>query len=258
MLYFFVNYFFYVPIYKIRIMKKLSIIILLVLITPLLFSLELEQFKNDQYVLDSLLEKIEHPCAPLVTGDYIIFTANPDIRHTGIAFDFEEYKIIHTFKNLIRENLDSNNTESDAAFYILKIPQNITSINYRLVMSGLWTTDPLNNNTVYDKKTNLNVSNIIINRPTVIESNTHNNTAYFVYEGASGQKIHLAGDFTNWDPFIYELKETKVGLYELEIPLPKGTYYYTYYSGINSFTDNTNPHKVYTKDGKVASVLTIN
>ena len=239
-------------------MKKLSIVILFLLITPFLFSLELEQFENQQYVLDSLLEKIDRPREPMITGDYIIFTANPDVRHTGIAFDFEEYKIIHTFKNLVRQNVDAENEESHASFYILKIPRNVDNIKYRLVMDGLWTPDPLNQNVVYDSRTNLYVSNIDINKPHSIESNAHNNTAYFVYKGESGQKIHLAGDFTNWDPFIYELKETQIGLYELEIPLPKGTYYYTYYSGINSFTDDTNPHKAYTKDGKVASVLTLN
>ena len=239
-------------------MKKLSICILLSLfISPLLFSLELEQFENEQYILDSLLEKIDRPRAPVVTGSYIIFTANPEIRHTGIAFDFEDYKIIHSFKNLVRRNVDQKNKESETSFYILKVPQNISSINYRLVMDGLWTPDPLNTNTTYDRNIDLLVSNITIDNPRVVESNTHSNTAHFVYKGDSGQTIRIAGTFTNWDPFIYELTETKVGLYELELPLPKGTYYYTYYSGIDSFLDNTNPNKAYTAEGKVASVLTL-
>ncbi len=238
-------------------MKKSFILVLLLLSSTFLFSLDVEQFKNEQYVLDSLLEKIKNPGEPIISGDYIIFTSYSDIRHTGIAFDYEDYKVIHTFKNLVRKNIDAGNTKSDVAFYILKVPQNIQTVKYRIVIDGLWTPDPLNKNTIYDKNTNLYVSYIEVQRPHIIETTINSNTAYFVYEGETGQRIRLAGTFTNWDPFIYELQETSRGLYELEIPLPKGTYYYTYYSGIHSFTDDSNPEKAYTSDGRVASVITL-
>ena len=85
-----------------------------------------------------------------------------------------------------------------------------------------------------------------------------NDYAHFIYKGESGQKVNLAGTFTNWDPWIYELKETSPGLYELELPLPAGKYYYNYYIGLTPVLDNTNPKKIYTKDGRSASVLTVN
>ena len=80
----------------------------------------------------------------------------------------------------------------------------------------------------------------------------------FIYKGESGLKLNLAGTFTNWDPWIYEMVETSPGLYELELPLPAGKYYYNYYIGLTPILDNTNPQKIYTTDGRSASVLTVN
>ncbi len=237
--------------------KQLLLCIIIFIISPLV-SLELEQFEGKQYILDNLLQTIDRPRPPVVDGDYIIFTVDPSVRHAGIAFDFEQYKNIHTFKRLVRQNEDGANTESFVSFYILEIPENIQNISYRLVMDGLWTTDPSNTIRIYDPTVNLPVSNIVLQRPPVIETKTTQKTIKFVYEGNSGQRIRLSGNFTNWDPYIYELKETSYGVYELELALPKGTYYYTYYSGIQSFLDESNPERAYTSDGRVASVVTLN
>ncbi|MFI3256990.1 MAG: glycogen-binding domain-containing protein [Spirochaetales bacterium] len=239
-------------------MKRIFLLFFIATIFSSLFSLDLQQFEGKQFVLDSLLETIHQPQAPQVHGDYIIFTASPTARHTGIAFDFENYTVVHPFRRLVRQNEDRTNTESFVAFYILEIPGDIQNIAYRLVTDGLWTTDPENPNQLYDKRANLLVSTIELNRIIQpITTPTPQNTVRFVYEGESGQKIRLAGNFTNWDSFIYQLRETQVGLYELELPLPKGTYYYAYYIGLNSFTDDTNPMKAYTTDGRIASLLEV-
>ena len=49
------------------------------------------------YELDKIIHEIDEPCAPIVTEDYIIFTAGVDHRSVGIAFDFENYQTIHQF-----------------------------------------------------------------------------------------------------------------------------------------------------------------
>jgi hypothetical protein len=79
----------------------------------------------------------------------------------------------------------------------------------------------------------------------------------FVYRGAAGQKIQLGGSFTNWDPFIYEMQETRPGLYECEIPLVPGTHYYNFYKGMSVITDSGNPERAYTADGRSASVIEV-
>ena len=75
-------------------------------------------------------------------------------------------------------------------------------------------------NKEYDENVNLYFSTV--NNLGQMYINTeikNNNTVHFVYKGETGQKINLAGNFCNWDPWIYELQETSPGLYELQLPL---------------------------------------
>jgi 1,4-alpha-glucan branching enzyme len=86
---------------------------------------------------------------------------------------------------------------------------------------------------------------------------TASGSTRFVYRGESGQRIRLTASFTNWDPYIYELNEKSPGIYELEIPLPKGTYYYKFIRGITEFIDTANPNRIFSADGQSASVFTV-
>ena len=221
-----------------------------------LFAFEPSMFEDNQAVEDALIMQIKNVQAPLVIGDYILFTASGTARHAGIVFDFENYRNIHSFKRLMRRIPDTEKTESDLLFYALKIPHNVRLIKYRLIVDGLWTTDPANPAMEFSSAAHLNVSVFAVDKP--IEKRTSAELlakVRFIYQGESGQKIRVGGTFTNWDSFIYELQEIRPGFYQLELPLPKGEYYYSYYKGMNAFADTTNPHKVYTSDGRTASVL---
>lgn len=239
-------------------MKYIFLLLFFSILFSPAFSLEIENFTDNQFILDSLIASIEIPESPRVHGDYIVFTADASVRYTGIAFDFEEYRSVHAFRRLVQRDIEGNE-ESSVLFYILKTPATLQQISYRLVVDGLWTTDPENPVQIYDKASNLLVSKILLNNsPNISTETTEKNTVRFVYEGESGQRIRLGGSFSNWDSFIYELTETYPGLYQLELALPRGTYYYAYYKGISSFLDDKNPSKAYTIDGRVASVITVN
>lgn len=234
----------------------LSVSALLIFSNNALFAKEAEIIYQP-YELDSAIHNIEKPGAPVITDDYIIFTANPDSRFVGIAFDFEDYKIIHPYKMLYQTDIDGNKTAKHL-FYCYERQHKFTTIKYRIIMDGLWTTDPLNPNKYYDENINLYFS--VVEDKQSIQKNTEiitPDTIHFIYKGESGLKLHLSGTFTNWDPWIYELKETKPGFYELNLPLPQGTYYYNYYIGLTPITDNTNPKKAFTKDGRSVSVIEV-
>lgn len=209
------------------------------------------------FELDKLIKSIDRPSAPVVTDDYIIFTADTKYRHVGIAFDFEDYQIVHPYQILMETDMDGNKTPKHY-FYTYKRTHKITEIKYRLVIDGLWTTDPLNPVKEYDDDVNLYFSKVedsgSIIRYTEL---TSKGTVQFIYKGKTGQRISLAGTFTNWDPWIYYMKETAPGFYELELPLPPGTYYYNYFHGLTPLMDNTNPKKAYSKDGKTVSVIEV-
>lgn len=214
---------------------------------------ELEHFDYTNMVLS-----IQKAGEPRIQGDYAIFTSEHKYRFVGIAFDFEEYKTIHPFEIKHSEDVDGNITHS-VMFYALKIPENLNRLCYRVIIDGLWTTDPENPCTIYDSVNGLSLS--VLDLPVNEKNYTkhrEDDSVRFVYSGKPGQKVRLSGSFTNWDPWIYELEETSPGFYELALHLPEGTYYYNYYLGLNSIQDVTNPEKVYTEDGRVISVITIN
>lgn len=217
------------------------------------FSHSLTQEK-EEFVFTKFIRDIETVGAPIVTDDYIIFRAE-NARYTGIAFDFENYAKVHSFKRYAKK--DANDSiQSTTLFYILQKPSQLNKITYRLVVDGLWTVDPSNNNAAWDTKAAVYVS--VVEFPQKTNTDTQKlKTVRFVYEGKEGQHIRLGGSFTHWDSFIYELHEQKPGLYMLELALPKGTYNYNFYSGITTLVDKNNPRKRYTKDGRIASVITV-
>lgn len=209
------------------------------------------------YELDRLIHDIEAPGAPVITDDYIVFTATPNNRYVGIVFDFEEYKIIHPFQVLSTTDDEGKSTRK-LMFYCYERQHKFSSLQYRLVIDGLWTIDPNNPNKVYDDNVNLYFSKVEDPGSEKIFTAQTNDSVRFIYKGESGLKLHLAGTFTNWDPWIYELAEVKPGFYELELPLTTGTYYYNYYVGLTPILDSTNPNKAYAPDGRSANIITVN
>lgn len=231
-------------------MKKFLVLYLLFLVLPLT--------AEDSYIYGNLTALIDKVGAPIVNGDHIIFTADAKSRHVGIAFDFENFNTIHSFKKINTTDIDGK-VISTIYFHILEVPKALKTVSYRLIVDGLWTVDPQNENKSFDSKSNLVLSTVNIQRQEIpVTATKQNNLVRFVYQGQTGQVIRLGGTFTNWDSSIYVLKETAPGFYEIEVNLPQGVHYYAYYDGISSFADRTNPERAYTPDGRTASVITIN
>ncbi len=211
----------------------------------------------DAYDYDSLVKKIKRVTQPHVDGDYLVFTARNNARSVGIAFDFEEYKTVHQFT--LHKSYDYNSEILDSWFYfIMKKPKKASQVSYRLVIDGLWTTDPNNERTVFDESEGILLSQLVIPNedPAVTETLPSGITRFVCFE-KTGQNIRIGGSFTNWDSWIYTMTEVSPGRYEIDIPLPQGTHYYSYYKGITAFIDSTNPLKGYSNDGKVVSRIEI-
>lgn len=241
-------------------MKKLILLFTTLILCGIgaagLFAAESTNYQN--FDLDTLLHSIDKPCEPIITDDYIIFTSDTNYRFVGIAFDFENYQTVHPFQILTQQD-DDGKVSRKHMFYCYKRQHKFTTLKYRLVFDGLWTTDPLNPNKEYDENVNLYFSKIEDPGSVIVSTNVkESDKVHFIYKGETGQTIHLAGTFTNWDPWIYELQETAPGFYELELPLTTGKYYYNYYIGLTPILDETNPEKIYTLDGRAASVIKVN
>lgn len=237
----------------------ISLLLSLLLITPA-FTAGIESV-----AYNNLVASISRVREPVVSGRYIIFTACGTARHTGIAFEYEKYKKIYSFQRIIKKD-ELGKPQKDAQgkalesilFYITEIPPGLREIRYRMVIDGLWTTDPLNANTAYDYDNGINISTLPVEYYEIFQTNNVNQGHIrFTYNGKPGSLIRLAGTFNNWDPFMYEMTETSPGKFEIVLPLPRGTWFYAYFEGTNQMPDNTNHDRVYTKDGRIASVVTV-
>ncbi len=253
-------------------MKKLLFILASIFSGWLVFAAEYQPERTasvplgaDSVEYNSLVSEISGPEAPRVSGRYAVFTAPGNVRHTGIAFEHENYKKIHNFNRLILRDefgeplRNSDGTYADTTlFFILKIPQETKEIRYRIVRDGIWTADPYNSRSEYDITTGTQVSVLPVEYYKVYETSSEEKKyVHFIYQGKSGETIRLAGSFNNWDPFMYEMKEVARGKYELKLPLPKGTWYYAFFQGMTQIHDTSATEKVYTRDGRVASVVTV-
>lgn len=211
----------------------------------------------DTYEYDLTLTEISGVSAPYISNNYLVFTAPVTANSIGIAFDFEDFRTIHYFQ--LRKNYSyEGDVTSSYYFYITEAPKKLPRVCYRVIIDGLWATDPLNTNTLYNEQENYSLSYIDLPPAEVeISEKLENGMTHFVCHTDAGKKIRLGGTFTNWDSWIYEMKETTPGKYEIDIPLHPGTYYYSYYNGITSFLDETNPSRGYSTDGRIVSCITI-
>lgn len=208
-----------------------------------------------------IAQKLREPKAPFEQDGLIVFSAQEGPHYVGIAFDFENFQKIHPFQKRIILDEDG---EKDRAwyFYILEEYPKTDKILYRLIIDGLWTTDPMNPKQHYDETTGIRLSQIDVRREyeiaTSVKTSSNGKSVHFVYKGKSGQNVRVAGTFSNWDSWIYRLAETSRGFYELTLPMNEGTYYYVYCIGTKEFPDLTNHERAIKDGGQSVSKITVN
>ena len=248
-------------------MKALSFITLLLIIIGSLGAVDLESYE----FIDTLLS-LTVPQEPKPFEDALIFTAGSQYRRVGIAFLHEGFAKIHQFSKLFVPLSDSAEfdeksgkapetlRDSGLMFFVYTVPPRLESLEYRLIFDGLWSPDPYNPRRKFNVKTGIehSVAPLPERRQPVPDRETPFDGVVFTYRGEnSGERVTVAGDFNGWDPFMYELKETERGLYSLAIPLPPGTWRYTYYRNGEKFVDYSNAAREYRKDGSPVNVITV-
>lgn len=248
-------------------MKALSFFTLLLLIAGNLFAVDIESYD----FIDKLLS-IETPQAPQIFEDAVIFTASSSYKKVGIAFSHEDFSKIYPFKKLLVpvsdiQNLDENGKnapetlrDSGILFFVYTVPPTLKNLEYRLVFDGLWSSDPYNPLRKFN--TNTGIEHSIAHVPPRPEPAPNGAEPFggvvFSYRSEnSGEYVTVAGDFNSWDPFMYELKETRRGLYTLAVPLPPGTWRYVYYRNGEKFIDYSNAAREYAKDGSAVNVAVV-
>lgn len=232
---------------------------------------------------------IQEAGPPEVFDDSVIFTATGAER-IGIAFNHEGYAKIHWFKRLYKpiarmpEDIILKNPLSDKEarydsgilFYTYAWPAEMQTLEYRMIIDGVWTKDPWNPNSSVIATTGIQVSRVRL--ADIKGKNNYDNLVdirmppreldkgprirgksveFSFANNKSNEHISIAGSFNAWDPFMYELRETEPGLYTIILELPKGSYYYLFYKDGQALLDDTNPAKVYASDGRAVSHMVV-
>jgi len=255
-------------------MKTIRFLVILVFISasftqPVLWAEDWETYE----VLERLLS-LNEAGKPIIQDDFVIFTLNSSLRRVGIAFLHENFANVYWFKKLVIPNellslaiaTEKDKKEwpdpvkdSGIQFYIYKVPQNLRELEYRIVINGLWTTDPNNSLIKRDPVSGLSLSVLRIpvrpSRPNPLDSLPEGVT--FTFKGPPGETVTVAGSFNGWDPFMYELRETAAGVYTLTLSLAPGVYQYVFFCRGQRLTDSFNPRRSYARDGRAASVIEV-
>ncbi|MDR2500553.1 MAG: isoamylase [Treponema sp.] len=234
----------------------------------------IEALDTDSYQFIDHLLGLKAPAAPELFEDGLIFTAPSSYRSVGIAFAHEGFSRIYWFQKLmapqsaggIPENIPRSKRKKEPAyqdsgvlFHAVTIPPGMRELEYRLIIEGLWTVDPLNPASRVNRNSGIRCSLVLLpelaQKPVPQEDAA--GTVRFHYNAPPGELITLAGDFNGWDPFMYELIETAPGQYSIDLPLPPGTYHYVFYHRGRRNADPLNPKRVYTRQGEAVSELRI-
>jgi hypothetical protein len=243
-------------------MKKTIILMLLIVIIG-----NIEAIDTESYQFINHLLTLPGPNAPEIFDDGVIFTAPSIHRRVGISFAHEGFARVHWFQKLLKakdeltpqeeksKNIEDQYRDSGILFHVYTVPEGIREVEYRLVIDGLWTTDPLNPLYRIDQKSGIVRS--IIEMPEIKKIPTAFDgppgTLTFNYQAPTGETVTVAGSFNGWDPFMYELRETGPGAYSLTLPLPPGTYHYVFFHRGQRILDPYNHNRVYTTEGMAAT-----
>lgn len=194
--------------------------------------------------------------SPMFIDNKILFTYSNGkdyTRRVAIAFEADNYKNIYPLKK----------NEYNVFFITRDIPKTTNYINYRLIVDGVWTNDPVNVNSFLSPE-RFKVSKIVI--PYIFRKQIssplidNNRNVKFIYKSETNKNVYLSGDFNNWDPFMFRMKEDSKnpGTYSISMRMSPGNHYYKFVTDGISIQDPNNPQKAYDSRGNAVSILTIN
>jgi hypothetical protein len=225
----------------------------------LIAALGLASFSLGAVTIESLslhlfIKGLSHPVPPKIEDGWLVLTVGGVHRFVGAAFEHEGFAKIHPFER----------NERGVFVLAYQIPLEFESpLAYRLVVDGAWIADPWNSSTATLADSGLAVSLVEVprissERPGVYRVlGKDGRTAHFLFKGAPGEIVSVAGSFNNWDPFTHLLEETSPGVYELILPLPPGLNLYTYVYRGESIPDPLNVEKASDRYDRVVSVLRV-
>jgi hypothetical protein len=249
-----------------KITGPILFVFILISLTPALMGADLE---SPEFY--DLLVTLPETSGPQIFQDAVIFTSPSSSRRAGVALASEGFAAVHWMQKLMivqdpqdapiapGKKVPDPYKDSGLLFYVYQAPEGLEEIEYRLVIDGLWTTDPGNPLNRRDGASGI-VNSLVIMPRVKGDPVFHENpkgVLNFSFKGPPGETVTVAGTFNRWDPFMYELREYPEGVYSLSLPLPPGTYQYLFFHRGERYLDPYNARRAYTREGDAASEAVI-
>ena len=129
---------------------------------------------------------------PEVYNGYAFFTfqIQTPVRYVGISFLHEQFRRVHLFQR----------NDKGVLFFAYPIHEGMTHLDYRLIVDGLWITDPLNPHTYQDTQ-GISISRfefpkeqitVTLKSPFIREGEQQ---VVFYLHAETGKDIYLSGSF---------------------------------------------------------------
>lgn len=194
--------------------------------------------------------------SPIFIDNHILFTyynGKKYTRRVAIAFEADNYRKVYPFMK----------NEYNVFFYVTEIPKKTDLLNYRLIVDGVWTHDPINSNSFLSPE-QLKVSSLSIpkrfNEYFTTPLIDDDGSVRFIYRAQENKHIYLSGNFNNWDPFMFRMVEDKKdpGTYSISLRMAPGKHFYTFVSDGITIQDPNNPKKALDSRGNTVSIIEIN
>lgn len=227
---------------------KTGTLVVLLLIIAGLGPLFCEPFDTEVYLE---IANFKHSVAPRVMGDNILlsYLGSSQSQSVALAMEHEDYRILHKYQK-----------NKHGVFVLsLPLPEGGRKIRYRLIVDGLWTTDP-NAGLERDSRRFL-VSYFILpdgsGAPEPGVKLLADGRTRFTHRSASGNSVFLVGDFNRWDPFLTPMPESPVypGVYSIALTLPAEARHYRYVINGKETSDPENPRTARNGRGETVSII---
>ncbi len=188
---------------------------------------------------------------PILTQDTIIFSylGAKKTRTVSIAFEHDQFRQLYTCQK---------NPHNVFVLFFPR-PEGMTVLRYRFIVDGLWTIDP--NADIESDNHGIQISvlslpEISITQPTGV-SRLSDRAFRFAYEGNTGSRVSVIGDFNRWDPFLIPLEESLIqpGYYSTVVDIPETARYYRYVVDGKEIIDPANKRVQRNRWGESASIL---
>ncbi len=214
-------------------------------------------FEKPEFNVHLEIKSIESSRGPYFIADNLILTYQEDhpLRFVGAVFEHEMDREIMLHRYMRNEN------GVFVLVYPIKREIGTDTLRYRIVVDGLWMTDPMNPMSEKDINGIPRSVTAVPSRLREIRDSPAtlpDGRVRFLYRGPSGRNVYLVGDFNDWDPFMHKMKELQEnGTYEIVLRLLPGDHYYYFLSDGLRVLDPLNPRQAADYEGFEVSRYTV-